>query len=110
MLRFSDHVKEALSYRQHLLYSYDQACQTTQKKVIKMTKLQNSRSISSEKVDVLLEEMAVCKQQEQEQKDLLKFVGEVLKKEIESYKSKRCDDFENVIDEYAQLQINLLLS
>jgi hypothetical protein len=108
LLQFSDIVKQALEYRYRLLSNYELCCQNTQKKVLKMSSLQNSKNIATEKVDVLLEEMAVCKREEQEKKDLLKYVGQVLKREIDQYQKDRNLGFEELIQEYVDLQIKLL--
>jgi hypothetical protein len=108
MLLFSDVVKQALEYRHRLLSDYEVCCQNTQKKVVTMSRLQNNRTIASDKVDLLLEEMAVCKREEQEKKDLLKYVGQVLKREIDSYKKERNAEFERLMQEYVDLQLKLL--
>jgi hypothetical protein len=108
MLNWSNQAKEALAFRMNVLWEYEQACQKTSKKVLQMSKLQSSRTIQSDKVDALLEEMAICKKEEQEKKELVKDLGVIMREELEWYKRTRNLEFEELIQEYVQLQINLL--
>ena len=77
-----------------------------------MSRLQQSSSISQEKVDKELEEMAAIKKSEQEHKENLKFTSDVLKRELELYKKNRNSKFSKLMDDYVsthQLQLSVTI-
>jgi phosphatidate phosphatase PAH1 len=111
MLKDSDQVKDALDYRTQCLQDYEDACVKTQKKVYQMSRLQQSTSISQEKVDKELEEMATIKKSEQDHKENLKLTSEILKRELELYKKNRNSMFAKLMDDYVsihQLQLSIV--